>query len=79
MWQEDYVQRTQVISSNLASVGYDSGSQVLEIEFRNRSIYHYLDVPSSVYHQLMNAPSKGKYHARCIRYNYRFQRVARAL
>ncbi len=48
-------------SSNLASVGYDPGSQILEVEFLNGSVYQYLGVPSYIYDGLMSAGSHGSY------------------
>jgi hypothetical protein len=65
--------RTTVISSNLASVGYDSDTQVLEIQFLNGGIYQYSRVPSSVYSGLMAASSHGSYfdrHVKKARYSY---------
>jgi hypothetical protein len=53
--------RTPVSSSNLASVGYDSSTQVLEVEFLHGSIYQYSGIPSSVYVDLMAASSHGSY------------------
>jgi hypothetical protein len=46
-------------SSNLKSVGYENG--ILEVEFHNGGIYQYHGVPESVFHELMNAPSRGSY------------------
>ncbi|MBE0545965.1 MAG: KTSC domain-containing protein [Verrucomicrobia bacterium] len=53
--------RTPVSSSNLASVGYDSVSGTLEVEFLSGTIYQYTNVPSERYSGLINAPSKGDY------------------
>lgn len=53
--------RKYVSSSNIASIGYDSMSQILEIEFLNGSIYQYYDVPEALYEGLMAADSHGKY------------------
>ncbi|MBD1834456.1 KTSC domain-containing protein [Cyanobacteria bacterium FACHB-472] len=53
--------RIPVPSSNLASVGYGSSNQILEVEFLNGSIYKYFGVPSSVYLGLMAASSHGSY------------------
>jgi hypothetical protein len=41
--------RQNVNSSNLASVGYDETSNTLEVEFNNGGIYQYFNVPESVY------------------------------
>ncbi len=53
--------RIPVSSSNVASVGYDPSSSILEIEFNNGSIYQYSGVPEHVYTGLVNASSKGEY------------------
>jgi len=53
--------RVPVSSSNLASVGYDAESKVLEIEFQNGSIYQYFNVPANIYSGLMSAASHGRY------------------
>lgn len=55
------MQRTKVSSSNIASIGFDPASQVLEVEFLNGSIYQYSDVPPSVHKGLMAAASHGSY------------------
>ncbi len=39
--------RTSVQSTTLASVGYDVGTHVLELEFRSGEIYRYAAVPSA--------------------------------
>lgn len=53
--------RKPVSSSNIASVGYDNGTQTLEVEFHNGSVYQYRNVPSGIYQGLMGAPSHGEY------------------
>ena len=49
------MERMPVQSSNLSSIGYDSGSETLEIEFLNGSIYEYRNVPQVIYDALMKA------------------------
>jgi len=68
--------RIPVTLSNLASVGYDSSSQTLEVEFRNGSIYQYFGVSPDIYEGLLNAPSKGSYFYQRIRNVYPYSRVA---
>jgi hypothetical protein len=53
--------RKYVSSSNIASIGYDSIAQVLEVEFLNGAVYQYYDVPEELYEGLMAANSHGKY------------------
>lgn len=63
------MERVQVESSNLVSVGYNPETATLEIEFHSGSIYQYSGVPEDVYRGLMNAGSKGRYfhqkHKKC--------------
>jgi KTSC domain len=48
-------------SSSLASVAYNVERRILQIEFRDRSTYHYLDVPEQIHRDLLLAESKGAY------------------
>jgi len=67
--------RTRVDSEVIRSVGYNRGTQTLEIEFVRSSVYHYFNVPSNVYESLMIAISKGRYFQTQIDGQYRFVRV----
>lgn len=69
------MERQQVRSSNLRSVGYDSEQHILEIEFRNGGLYQYFEVPAERHLGLMQAPSHGRYLDRCIKGRYRFQKI----
>jgi len=53
--------RTAVSSSNIRSIGYDTDSQVLEVEFHDGGVYQYYEVPPSVHQGLMSAASHGSY------------------
>ena len=64
--------RTPVSSSNLASVGYEATSMLLEIEFLSGSVYQFFDVPQSEFQQLMQATSHGTYFTANIRNRYRY-------
>ena len=67
--------RLDVVSSNLKSVGYDEGSEVLEIEFSHGGVYQYSGVPPEVHRALMDADSHGKYFAAEINGRYEFTRI----
>lgn len=70
------MERQYVSSSNIASIGYDSDSMILEIEFLRGAVYQYYDVPQSIYDGLMAADSHGKYFAAYIKKGgYRYVRV----
>jgi hypothetical protein len=65
--------RLLVNSSNLVTVGYDSASRVLEVEFQSGNIYQYLDVPEEIYQDLMTADSKGQFFHDNILKEFDFQ------
>jgi len=67
--------RSPVVSGNLASVGYDAKTQTLEIEFKDRSIYQYFGVPPTVHAELLAAQSVGSYLARNVKGIYRFAKL----
>lgn len=67
--------RQSVISSNIHSIGYDSKSQTLEIEFCSSDIYQYFNVTESVYNSLMSASSHGSYFHRHIKNQYRCKKI----
>jgi len=69
------MQRTQVSSSNIQSIGYDPQSAVLEVEFISGDIYQYLNIPEHLYEQFMNASSHGQFLNNHIKYSYRYQKV----
>ncbi len=40
---------TAVESATLATVGYDADRKLLQIEFRDQSVYQYFEVPTEVH------------------------------
>lgn len=48
-------------SSSLSTVAYYPQRAILEVEFRDGTIYHYLGVPVHTYRDLLQADSKGAY------------------
>lgn len=69
------MERKPVQSSNIDSIGYDKETEILEIEFNNRRVYQYFNVPINVYIELMNAPSHGKYFNQNIKNDYTCNQV----
>ena len=61
------MQRQAVESSTLASIGYDEGLGVLEVEFKNGRVYQYFMVPAALYEQLLSSTSKGSFYLEEIR------------
>jgi hypothetical protein len=70
------MQRQNVESSNLLSIGYDPQASILEIEFvSNGEVWQYYDIPSNIFEELITADSKGRYFHRNIRGKYHDTRV----
>lgn len=69
------MKRTAVASATLASIGYDEGTQTLEVEFRSGIVYRYFNVPVAVHTELISASSLGKYLSAHIKGQYGYARV----
>jgi KTSC domain len=69
------VYRVPVSSTNLATVGYDATSLVLEVQFHDGGVYQYRGVPSNIHQGLLTAASPGAYLARHIKGRYSYTRV----
>jgi hypothetical protein len=54
------MERRDVNSTNVRSVGYDATTETLEVEFHGGGTYRYTGVPESVYEKLMAATSIGR-------------------
>ena len=70
-----HIPREKIDSSAIAEIGYSKRRHWLELRFVNGSVYRYIDVPPSVYRDLIAAESKPGYYADYIRNNYRSVRV----
>ena len=69
------IEREAVVSSNLAEVGYDPASEILEVMFRNGGIYQYYGVSSLAHEQMMEAESIGRHFNSNIKGKYREKRM----
>jgi len=69
------MERTPVSSSNICSVGYESDSQILEVEFNTGALYQYSNVPQSEFEAMMNADSKGTYFNANIKSRYSYSKM----
>jgi hypothetical protein len=70
-----HIPRQRVESSAISEVGYSKRRHWLEIKFASGAIYRYLNVPPSVYRDLVSTESKTRYYALNIKHNYRSARV----
>ncbi len=69
------MERKRVNASNIRSVGYDPGKQLLEVEFTSGSIVQYSGVSPEVHRQFMNAPSPGSFFHDKIEEDFPAKRV----
>ena len=64
-----------VVSSDVASIGYDASAETLEIEFKATGVYRYFSVPKPVFDELSATPSPGKYFRQHIKGKYAWEKV----
>ena len=61
-------------SSILSEARYDPFMEVMTIQFKNDSVYEYIEVPKETYEELVSAPSAGKYFHLNVRGKFEFLR-----
>lgn len=64
------MERVPVSSTNVAAIGYDEDTEILEIEFTNGAVYQYFGVPSGEFNGFMGSDSKGKFFNANIKNRY---------
>lgn len=69
------MKRVPVSSSSVVSVGYDSASFILEVEFRSGGVYRYSNVPAAAHRLLLQAASIGEYVNTVIKPRFEAVRV----
>jgi hypothetical protein len=68
--------RDYVESSMIASIGHDSNSNTLEIEFKkNGQVWQYFDFPEYSYHEFKSSSSLGKHFLASIKGKYSESRM----
>ena len=66
-----HIPRQPIESTAMARIGYSKRRHILEIEFVNGAVYRYLDVPVTVYRDLISAESKARFYDSNVRRHYR--------
>jgi hypothetical protein len=69
------IERQPVVSSDIASIGYDAESETLEIEFKATGVYRYFSVPRTVAEEFQRTPSPGKFFLQNIKGKYAWEKV----
>ncbi len=71
----DGFQFKSVRSSALDTIEYYDGQQALYVEFDNGSEYIFYAVPRSIYDDMQESPSKGKFFHNKIRGRFKYERL----
>ena len=66
------MKRVLFVFCQFHTVSYNFDKRFLEIFFRNGTLKHYVDVPSTIYFSLLNAYSPDKYFEENIRHIFFF-------
>ena len=70
------MERQYVNSSMITSIGYDSDTSTLEVEFKsNGTIWDYPDFPEYLWYEFEASDSKGKFFNQFIKGRYNEYRV----
>jgi len=69
------VERKRVNASNIRSVGYDAGQQVLEIEFSSGFVVQYTGVSPEVHRRFISSPSPGSFYQDQIEEHFLSKRI----
>jgi hypothetical protein len=64
-----------LVSSDISNVEYDTSEKTLTVYFHVGPPYMYIGVEFSVFNDLLNAPSHGKFFAENIKYGYHYKRL----
>lgn len=67
--------RKNIESSMIRSIGYDANNSTLEIEFNSGDVWQYYDFPESAWYEFEAAESQGKFFHREIKNQYSESRV----
>ncbi|MCK5681543.1 KTSC domain-containing protein [bacterium] len=62
--------RINIESSMIRSIGYDADNSTLEIEFDSRAVWQYYDFPESIWYEFEGSDSQGKFFHREIKNQY---------
>ncbi|KKK77677.1 hypothetical protein LCGC14_2851170 [marine sediment metagenome] len=69
------MEMTEVESSHIEAIGYDSGVQQVRVRFKGGATYVYYDVPANIANNFIEAESVGEYLNEHIKGEYRYEKV----
>lgn len=62
-------------STSIARFTYEESAKILKVEFKNGGLYHYFDIPQTLFEEMKLASSQGQYLAQNIKGHYRYARA----
>lgn len=69
------MQWIQVSSTAIDALFYELKKENLFVRFTTGKIYEYVDVSQKIYHDFLNAESKGKFFNFYIKNHYEYRRI----
>jgi len=69
------MERIQVNSTSVKSIGYDPATRTLEVELVAGGVYQYFNVAPQVHRDLLAAPSIGRYFAHFVKTTFRSRKL----
>jgi hypothetical protein len=69
------MERKDIESTMISSIGYDIPSSTLEIEFKRGVVWQYYDFPESTWYEFENTESQGKFFLAQIKGQFREAQV----
>jgi hypothetical protein len=69
------MKRTAIAAQGIAQVGYEDGSEILEIEFTSGRVFQFFNVPQKMFNQLMVTPYKEVYYESNIYERFPYKRI----
>ena len=67
--------RTAVAANGIAQVGYEDGSEILEIEFTSGKVFQFFNVPPKMFDQLMDSQFKEFYYQNNIHERFPYKSI----
>lgn len=64
------MERKDVESTMIRSIGFESDSSTLEVEFKSGAVWQYYDFPESSWYEFDGSESQGKFFHREIKGQY---------
>jgi len=69
------IERKPVKSHTILTMGFDKLTKTLQVEFRNKAVYDYYDVPEFLYERSLTKNSINTYLNKAVYNKYKYKKV----